>query len=606
MTSPGDSTYSGLKQDDFDPYQLGEKPIPPHNFRLAKRNLALHLLGWPALVISGQLFLQGLGWGFLAAVRSRGPFALPHSTAVWASNNPHLVTLITTLISTLLAGCSSFFFSYALRRSMSLYLLRPVSLAALGASVSIATRSLVFHRRHWKWSAVSLLCLIMAGIQTSAWSTLLTPVRINLSTPLVGREIDLASDYVQQLWFGKGSLYGCLAGAQDGTVHASLLDSGYVKGQSYLGVPSAISLLGQGYNASTQGILAATLNDTHLGSWSIPATIRSVGPRRSGLSSSYSMSQQGFTANISCGLQTLTNVTSPSINTSYTARPGDLSIRRIQVSSDCAQDPHTMFNNSLIFTGNGPYMWTIFCDTPNAYTLIAQAWGTSDATSSNYTGITGWSNTSYLVCNIAPITTVVSAYYSEAINVKVESVSPAPNTTSAGGAAGNVGIFTIYYLVGRQQAMQSNSVADQLQGLINTAPPDMGLHAVEAYLQGVIEMSTSLFRACLSADNKSFGAGEVPANVTKPMHGTWTTQTLGWQRYPSGTTAWVLIPGLFMAFSTVTLVLIAIYRHGGEMGIDRTIFDPSDPLHLIAAASAGGSGVGIGPRPRPGTCSRRQ
>jgi hypothetical protein len=45
-----------------------------------------------------------------------------------------------------------------------------MSLAALGASVNIAMRSLVFHRRHWKWPAVSLLFFIMAGIQTSVYA----------------------------------------------------------------------------------------------------------------------------------------------------------------------------------------------------------------------------------------------------------------------------------------------------------------------------------------------------------------------------------------------------------------------------------------------------
>ncbi|KAJ7605104.1 hypothetical protein DFH06DRAFT_1348846 [Mycena polygramma] len=252
MTSPGDSTYSGLKQEDFDPYQLEEKPIPPRSFRLAKRALGFHLLGWPAFVVAGQLAVQAVGWGFLAAVRSRGPLALPLSTAVWASNNPHLVTLIATLMSTLLAGCSSFFFSYALRRSMSLYLLRPVSLTALGASVNISMRSLVFHRRHWKWPAVSLLYLVMAGIQTSAWSTLLTPVRVDISTPLVGREIDLSSAYIQQMWEVPGDLFACIRSVEDGSVHAGFLDSGYVNGQSHLGLPSTVSLIGQGYNASTR------------------------------------------------------------------------------------------------------------------------------------------------------------------------------------------------------------------------------------------------------------------------------------------------------------------------------------------------------------------
>ncbi|KAJ7194013.1 hypothetical protein GGX14DRAFT_546123, partial [Mycena pura] len=111
------STYAGVKQEDFDPYQLEEKPVPPRSFRLVKWEAYVHILGWPAQVIFGQLLLQGLGWGFLAVITTRGPLALPLATAVWAENNPHILTLGVTLLSTFLAACSSFFFSYALRRS---------------------------------------------------------------------------------------------------------------------------------------------------------------------------------------------------------------------------------------------------------------------------------------------------------------------------------------------------------------------------------------------------------------------------------------------------------------------------------------------------------
>jgi hypothetical protein len=74
---------------------------------LVKPGLCFHLMGWPALVIFGQLGLQALGWVFLAAVEFRGPVALPFSAALWANNNPHILTLVATLISTILAACSS-------------------------------------------------------------------------------------------------------------------------------------------------------------------------------------------------------------------------------------------------------------------------------------------------------------------------------------------------------------------------------------------------------------------------------------------------------------------------------------------------------------------
>ncbi|KAJ7194014.1 hypothetical protein GGX14DRAFT_587023 [Mycena pura] len=154
-------------------------------------------------------------------------------------------------------------------------------------------RSFVFHRRYWKWPAVSLLVLIMTGIQTSAWSTLLTPVKVDISTPLFSYEIDLSSQNLQQMWDSR-SLDVCLSAGRDGAVYGGVPQSGYANGQAYLGLPAAVSLLGQGFNVSTRGVLAATLSDTNVGSWFIPATTQTVEKRPANdLAHSYFMVQQG-------------------------------------------------------------------------------------------------------------------------------------------------------------------------------------------------------------------------------------------------------------------------------------------------------------------------
>ncbi|KAJ6629697.1 hypothetical protein B0H10DRAFT_1986334 [Mycena sp. CBHHK59/15] len=588
-TGVKDKNYGdpGLTEEEFDPYQLEEKPVPPRRFRLVNRGLCFHLMGWPALVIVGQLVLQALAWGFLAVVKYRGQLALPFSTALWAENNPHLVTLVATLASTLLAGCSSFFFSYALRRSMSLYLLRPMSLAALGASVSISMRSVMFHRRHWKWPAVSLLFFIMAGIQTSVWSTLITPVKVVISTPLVGREIDLSSPILHQMW-DAGALDVCLTAGRDGAVYGGVPDSGYANGQAYLGLPAAVSLLGQGFNVSTRGILAATLDNTHVGSWFIPATAQLVDARPNGISDSYSMIQQGFTADVSCALQNLTNETSLAVswytdfvaawNTNEIQRPN---ITWVDASSNCSALSLMNITDAYV-DSKGEYLWAIGCDpvpeAPNNYTLILQSTG-------NYTNLTGPSETSYLVCQIAPKTTVIRAYYAGSINVSTESAGS--TTLHAGGAAGFFAMYIITDLVWHQQAVNVNGVAGQLLELSENVGADQRFKIVEQYLQGVVEYSASILRACLSAQNLAFSAG-VPLNITRPTSGTWDTQTRGWKHFSAGTTLWILIPGIFMASSTLTLVMVAIYRHGGEMHSNTHTFDPSNPLHLMAAAAAGG------------------
>jgi hypothetical protein len=98
---------------------------------------------------------------------------------------------------------------------------------------------------------------------------------------------------------------------------------------------------------------------------------------------------------------------------------------------------------------------------------------------------------------------------------------------------------------------------------------------------------TQIFRACL-LDIVTTLVGTVPLNITRPLSGTWETQTLGWKQFSPATTTWILIPGIFMTCSTLGLVIVAIYRHKGEIYSDSYVFDPSNPLHLIAAAAAGG------------------
>ncbi|KAJ7176755.1 hypothetical protein C8R46DRAFT_1245707 [Mycena filopes] len=592
-----DTNYgsSGLTTGEFDPYQAEDTAVPPLDLRLTRERVHLmqwpvNLMRWPAPVILGQLCLQGLGWSFLAAIKYHGPLALPYSSASWVASNPHLVTLTATLISTLLAGCSSFFFSYALRRSTSLYLLRPMSLAALGASVHISMRSLVFHRRDWKWPVISLLCFIMAGIQTSVWSTLITPVKVVISTALVGREIDLASPNLLAL-----DTLGACQEAEAGTeVYGGVPESGYATGQSYLGLPAAVSLLGQGFNVSTRGILTASLDDTAVGSWFIPANAHSLDPRPQGLSNSYSMIQQGFSADVSCSLQTLTPDTTPSVSrlTDYVQSwhsnvigSEQPNITYVTVSSNCLSRYNGMnITDAYAEAGHqAAYLWALGCDpvaaAPNNYTLIMQGSG-------NYSNLSGPGDTSYLVCQISPKITVIDANYDGEVNATVQSANTIP--VDGGGTAGAYAMYILTDLVWHQQGITVNGVAEQLLELSEGVGEDQSFQVVEQYLQGVVEYSASILRACLSAKNLAFRDG-IPLNLTKPTSGTWNTETMGWKGFSPGTTIWILLPGIFMATSTLALVMVALYRHGSQM-VQRQAhsFDPSNPLHLIAVASAGG------------------
>ncbi|KAJ7696987.1 hypothetical protein B0H17DRAFT_1266711 [Mycena rosella] len=154
-----------------------------------RRFLYKLLLEWPGFVIGGQLLFQGLGWGLVAVVEHRGYIALPYRMAAEAKVYPHLVILVSIMVSTGLAACSAFLFSFGVRRSIALRLRRPISLAKLFSAVSISACSLVLNRRKWQWTLMSISIVILTGIQS----------RIVIETPVRSSELDLASPRLRQM-----------------------------------------------------------------------------------------------------------------------------------------------------------------------------------------------------------------------------------------------------------------------------------------------------------------------------------------------------------------------------------------------------------------------
>ncbi|KAJ7866159.1 hypothetical protein B0H13DRAFT_2670784 [Mycena leptocephala] len=594
----------GMTEKDFDPAALLDSPssalgrkqsatYTPHALSRV-RGCASNFLGWPTAVILGQVFIQCLGWGFLIAVKAHGDIPLSFGLAHWVKNNGHLVTLLATLIATMLSGTTSFLFSYAIRRSMSLYLYRPVSLGTLGASVSISMRSVVFHRRSWKWPTVSLVFFFLTGVQTSGWSTLLTPVTIVVSTPLVGSDVDLSSPILGQMYdpLNDSVLDYCVWDETDSkSLYTVQTESGYAAARATLGKPSTFTLMNQVFNVSTGGILPAYLSTIDYGAWFtngsfIPPTTHNVSrlPPR-GFSTNYSMVQQGFTADVSCSFRNLTGHTTPSLRYETTHVKDwtkKLGIRRnigimtySEIDTDC---PDSRSKYAMNWTGaftmaERHYIMMIACqpDTADNYTVILSSHG-------DYK----WLPTT--VCQIAPKITTVQVDYSSGINITVDSSSGWIKDPD--GLTGLSAIQNLVSMVYQAQGILNNVVGDHLTTIKAESKwnNDNILKPLEAYLQGVVEYTGSVFRGCLAANASLHRTLE---DISIPTKGTFRTETMGWT-YVSGTTHWVLIPGTLIALSTIVIVGVALYRHVGDIPQESNQFDPSDPLHLMAAAAAGG------------------
>ncbi|KAJ7114217.1 hypothetical protein C8R46DRAFT_1239914 [Mycena filopes] len=518
------SLYSagGLEEKDFDPDILLEpesarRLAPP---KTTSSRFMTKFIGWPAVVILAQVALQVIAWGFFVVVKARGPIPLPLNTAIWVKSNGHLVTLLATLAATILSGISSFLFSYAIRRSMALYLYRPMSLATLGASMAN--------------SSFLRACTVNdSGVLT-------------INTPLYSADTQ----------------------------------SGFAAAKGFIGQPSAFAGLGQVFNVSTAGLLPTFLHSVDASAWfggkaSIPTTTHNASRfHGNGFSSNYTMIQQGFTANVSCRSANLTSTTTPSLVyqgdqvKDWKYDDANKLIGQVTFSwirSSCFAPPQHSSDWAeadwayAVTVNFASSLMMIPCKTPAGYDLIVFGTG-------NY----GWINKT--VCSMSPKITTLHVDYTSEVNATIRANTVAiPDPDGAAGLAVSEMVRNIARL---GQGLYSNMMGDHLvtlkgEGRFNTTQM----------------LKVLVFRACVSL-NTTFPEG-IPLNMSIPTNGTLYTETMGWA-YASETTRWVLIPGTLIAFSTVLVVVMALYRHAGEFPHESNQFDPSNPLHLMSAAAAGG------------------
>lgn len=185
-----------------------------------------------------------------------------------------------------------------------------------------------------------------------SWVTLLSPTNISVLTSMVGNELDLGSPSLNQLMVDN---IGRSHGRQSRTLSQNiplhlltLIPTAFnfsfspvfepvidmfalaSAGRSF-GIPSTVNFNGISYNASTGGILPIVLNKAEIhgynttsssygSSWQggiTPSRTRVQGryPQPSGSSSIYTLTQQGFTADVSCRAHNLSIVPSVAIHT---------------------------------------------------------------------------------------------------------------------------------------------------------------------------------------------------------------------------------------------------------------------------------------------------
>ncbi|KAJ7673859.1 hypothetical protein DFH06DRAFT_1445368 [Mycena polygramma] len=549
------------------------------------------LIGPPGIVICGQIILQLIAWGFFAAIESRGFISLPSVAGFPPATWFEPLTYVFAWISTGLAFCSSYLFSWGVRQSITLHLHgEGMSLATFLSTVQISSRSLIYDRHQLKWSVLSGAVFWLTGLQAAGWIKLLTPKVFPYDLNVVGRELDLSSSLLQPLG-DSGALDFCVVNTSNlPEFTVGQTESGYAALNADEDFLASLNLMDRTFVTSTGGILPLTFRDVDAAAqWfpnmtTIPGTLSPFFDVRTGLSSNFSTTQQGFTADVTCKFQNLTLDTIPSLEIDVGA-PNASAPSLVQMSSNCAAPNGSTgpLNSAFAYTylteGSG-YMLMIVCNGAadvGGYTLIFAGSGLYDFVQTT-------------VCTLSPKVTRLQVDYSyDFSSTYIATSTPLPGTSvpDTEGSAGLSAVNTLSGMMYFAQATQTNIVGDQLRTAILNLNGDFDnaiiLNSMEEYVRGVTEYSGTIFRACLSGKGPVFSEG-VPTNMSVVSKGRLYAQIVGWGITTS--TSWVLIPATLIALATVYVVLKTVARHARDPVGEP--FDPANTMQLLEASAAGG------------------
>ncbi|KAF7369674.1 hypothetical protein MVEN_00298500 [Mycena venus] len=567
------------------------------------------LWGPPSKVICGQIILTAAAWVFFGVIWTRGFISVQtfgqHPRAIWYKP----VTWLCTSISTGLAFASSYLFSWGVRQAIMLRLnAEGMSLSDFIMGVKISARSPIRDRQKLKLTALSIAIVVAASQQTSGWNALLTPQVFIHDTRVTGGEIDLSSPLLPPL-LSSGTLdFSNLPGFTVGQT-----ESGYASVNRDLTFPISLTLMDFAFDTSTAGILPLSFDDTNVSSWfpdmtTIPGTLKPQLNLRKGLSATSLMLQQGFGADVSCQFTDLEPDTTPSLNVQKTTFTDGLqmNITSVSMSSNCVSPMdldgrplNSTSTDTYIGPGSGFILMIVCGGSGESYCkCIIVVPGTSNGPTAlifRGSGLYNFMNT--MVCTVTPQITNVRVDYIYDFSGGTISTKTLPGgVPDVDGPPGLSAIMTMYNMMSFAQAMQTNIMGDQLKSIVQDVNGNLlsdvaPLRATELYIGGVAEYSGSVFRACLSSSNNGVFSDGVPPNMTITSDGSFDTQFFGWEL--TATSSWVLIPGTFVAITTIWIVLVTVAQHarcppGQE-------FNSADPLDLLSASATGGlSGVFTG------------
>ncbi|KAN0088724.1 hypothetical protein V8E55_005781 [Tylopilus felleus] len=558
-----------------------------------------------------QAMFCGLAWAFLgrlfvAIIPLRDDVA---SLVYYHQSNANMLI---TVISTILATIGSFFLSLTVELALLFRLPHGLSLSLLVPWIQFARNSPYLRpRRHLWWTLVSVLWVIVTRLLTTAWSNLLTPVSVFQQFPVTGQDLDFRSPVLSN--FLRRAL---LPPVPPGTESYFLTPEsiGYIANAtgyfSQAGRSAASNYLNQGYPSfvgqfnSTTGEYGFKLN-------------------YQGVSTSYTLVQQGYTATISCN-----SLSSPTITLNNTASvelevpnsSANYTLETWSWSTNCSGYAETYTGQVNLLTsssgriGNGLFATSV-CLYQNlsgpsnqSFLVVMQSPNNSVYSNAFFTANPNLQT----VCQVTPMITTVEVQYNPSGLVSVSNVqdrAPPPAYSWPLTVIEGYYVWTAYYFA---QGPYSNSFADDLLEvvqLLGEVPHTAGTEIqtlLEQYLRGIVEYIGTVMLSShppIMANNvqqnirggiiNSLHGQSLPSNMSIPISGTMNVQTMGWQLNPKTHSIAITVITLVTIMTVVvgTTALLEANHEGvirdalrGNTGT----FNPTNLVEVLLASSMGG------------------
>ncbi|KAG2030595.1 hypothetical protein BDR03DRAFT_974395 [Suillus americanus] len=439
----------------------------------------------------------------------------------------------------------------------------------------------------------------MVTFLNTSWGTLLLPTHVQWPVGMFGTELDLGSvAFVSQLSTDLNTEYANSDNVQARafqTINVLTLLSGVaaIDIQGGVQTSSMFSFNGVSYNQSTGGVLPAieeysgssnpTGPDVGLafsgGRVPVDTSFDGGHTRDAGLqgiAKSYTVTQQGVTANVSCQPIDRSQNTFTVYNQTPTQGPS-ITFLTWDAVANCSGNlnslPYFTAGNASGQTDNASVglLPIVVCPNPNSTAFNPYKFDVF-VSGSAYK----YSFLQTTVCEVVPYLTTVNVTYNGGV-VSVDRIDTSSGLTSSPNLPLSQYIATVIaYQAGTNQGMTTNTIGDFLT-TYGTSNVSVVYSELEDYWRGITEFASTQLRS-------GYSASGVPSNMTRSTNGTMYITTYGW-RSKSFTYILLLV--------VITVIWGATILTAGYSLIQETIhpsdpsFDFSDPIHLIIAASGG-------------------